>query len=946
MPKKTFTLNGFAGGLNTDSDLSDVVSQGNGQDEVAELNNLFLDEGGKVHGKLPIGTANDLTVEAQTSGAENMLIHDSKIYNKVGVYKVGEDVNYSGLADYQSINMKTTNTGEVNPTTPDSESVSPDMEFWSERKTGDANEWENITMFLGKSSPINTLSKGQICPLTDASVSFNWPERHIGSYMDLDGGGDTQHNYWHSRAIITNEVPFSGDGGANVAQWKYASESEMLAGEHVDEYNTGEEQTQAFARWMASTNPNSSFAVTGEGWEVGDELSTTNFYLDLQGGSDVNVDTTNFDHFQYWKSRYSAGDHVCECNAWLGFQLAGNAMDGATPITYYWYNNVGTEDDNGLFGQSVPIQIVGKDLIVDIKITHQEGLSELRFALESHYNANTTAHGQEEFCRTWSLSIGTLVNEGATNDFVRFTLPWDTAYHEGANYRNDVINKFIIIPVYSTDPDLGDASDLTANPSSAAPVCIMKIRELTFAPAGGRTDVGWFENYFILSSSSINAKGIHSIPVDLPDSGTPGTAAGLVNRLGGRTAKLKIYKTSASGTQGNIYYQQTNEDGSPLSDKYLLAEWSYANGCRKGNSADGAWTAWQTGSSPNYVELEFDDPPTSSTYILESGYPEGTEHVDAEWKHAAVVGRTAYIGNVKQPTTGSFESSKILKSAIGKSAGFPNLQYIDVEFGGDGITHMEGIGDRLFVFASTQMVVINVAQDIEFVEASFPHLGVNEARQVCKVGEGLAIVNASGVYLFDGDQIKDIKVEKNREIVIHPTSCAIAYSALLKYLLVWGWNNDDNDVAVYSLKTDSWVGARLDTMALPTSEVVAGPNGRAYFCVNTDEYYLGAVDNDSGTDKSTILRTGKLSMGDIARNKKFYKIYINVTNPNGYTLYWSTTTTSSWTVASNSMSTGNNEIALSGASGKYIMLKLEGSSARTDFEMGELSIIYREKSIK
>ena len=135
-------------------------------------------------------------------------------------------------------------------------------------------------------------------------------------------------------------------------------------------------------------------------------------------------------------------------------------------------------------------------------------------------------------------------------------------------------------------------------------------------------------------------------------------------------------------------------------------------------------------------------------------------------------------------------------------------------------------------------------------------------------------------------------------------------------------------------------------MALPTSEVVAGPNGRAYFCVNTDEYYLGAVDNDSGTDKSTILRTGKLSMGDIARNKKFYKIYINVTNPNGYTLYWSTTTTSSWTVASNSMSTGNNEIALSGASGKYIMLKLEGSSARTDFEMGELSIIYREKSIK
>lgn len=92
------------------------------------------------------------------------------------------------------------------------------------------------------------------------------------------------------------------------------------------------------------------------------------------------------------------------------------------------------------------------------------------------------------------------------------------------------------------------------------------------------------------------------------------------------------------------------------------------------------------------------------------------------------------------------------------------------------------------------MVVINVAQDIEFVEAQFPHLGVGHPRQVCKIGEGLAIVNASGVYLFDGESITDIKSEKNRTMSLHSTP-AIGYIAKLKYIILWGWNADDNDVA-------------------------------------------------------------------------------------------------------------------------------------------------------
>ena len=102
----------------------------------------------------------------------------------------------------------------------------------------------------------------------------------------------------------------------------------------------------------------------------------------------------------------------------------------------------------------------------------------------------------------------------------------------------------------------------------------------------------------------------------------------------------------------------------------------------------------------------------------------------------------SYIVRGYQP----FDGSLIMKSAIGRPAGFSDLSYIDMEFGGDEITVMEPAGDRLFVFTANKLVIINVAQDIEFVEGEFESYGITKNQQVCKVGEGLAWVNKYGVF--------------------------------------------------------------------------------------------------------------------------------------------------------------------------------------------------------
>ena len=44
MPKKTFTFNGFLGGLHFDSDESDLTSAGKGKDELLRSEAFFMDE--------------------------------------------------------------------------------------------------------------------------------------------------------------------------------------------------------------------------------------------------------------------------------------------------------------------------------------------------------------------------------------------------------------------------------------------------------------------------------------------------------------------------------------------------------------------------------------------------------------------------------------------------------------------------------------------------------------------------------------------------------------------------------------------------------------------------------------------------------------------------------------------------------------------------------------
>ena len=439
--------------------------------------------------------------------------------------------------------------------------------------------------------------------------------------------------------------------------------------------------------------------------------------------------------------------------------------------------------------------------------------------------------------------------------------------------------------------------------------------ELSFATSGA---LGWTESkvQFLESDTRNNSESLTS-------SYTTTIEADEKNLL-----NIKIYEPTTAGYTGNLYFQTLDDsDGVSTNARFLLAKVDKDRGAKKVGAAE--WTPW----SSNKVVFSFSNIPRESTFELESGYPERTEHVNAIWETAATNGRQVYIGNIHSPgittqlkfaqgavdnieadinwaeagfsvgdvittsgaangaNNGTFkitalsgddislqteagggvtltsetvicnvgvrDTDKILKAPVGKLYGFSDLNFVDLELGAGTIKVLKTSGDRLLVFSEDTLTVLNIAQDYEYLEATLPGYGVDYSRQVTQVEEGVAFVNSSGVFFFDGNKINNISASLIDSVGFSNAS-RIGYEPIEKIILVWKDAADD-EVFGYSLKTNSWV-TEVDNMELPITNSVAYKSNM-YF-VN-DSNALQKVSNGT-TARNIELETGRISCGSLA----------------------------------------------------------------------------------
>ena len=252
------------------------------------------------------------------------------------------------------------------------------------------------------------------------------------------------------------------------------------------------------------------------------------------------------------------------------------------------------------------------------------------------------------------------------------------------------------------------------------------------------------------------------------------------------------------------------------------------------------------------------------------------------------------------------------------------------------------------------------------------HMGIANAKQVCKVGEGVAFVNATGTYFFDGEQLQTLNDLRLNTLYIDPDNCSIGYDANRSILYVWA---EAAKVYFYSFVTQSWIG-RIEPASPfnvePDTNVVNGKNGYSFFEQGGEYYALGLTNAFADVQANAVhLETGRIGLGNLAQNKKFYKVNISLTNgiDNNMRLYWRTneTMTEYWTDEADVDSSGNdkgiwlpngtglNELKLTGARGKWIQLKLMSKTATStigngnaplDMTIGDIAVIFRGRIIK
>tara|TARA_R100000278_G_scaffold80276_1_gene62022 strand:+ start:1350 stop:6047 length:4698 start_codon:yes stop_codon:yes gene_type:complete len=246
------------------------------------------------------------------------------------------------------------------------------------------------------------------------------------------------------------------------------------------------------------------------------------------------------------------------------------------------------------------------------------------------------------------------------------------------------------------------------------------------------------------------------------------------------------------------------------------------------------------------------------TFEIRNGYSNESKSIAAKYKSIVVANRRAYIGGVKQYEfgTGTINADgncaketsivstaakldRMIKSPVNQFDVFPEENFIDVAVNdGESITHLAAYNGRLLQFKEGNLYIINISEDIEYLENQYKYLGVNSGYQVVETDIGIAWVNPSGCYIYSENGISTISenilfgaaADETQFGIFSSwsefigTSGMIGYIPLLKQLVVFQdptTSQDLGHILIFDLKTKSWTYGKNKVTGKPKSNVIS-----------------------------------------------------------------------------------------------------------------------------
>jgi hypothetical protein len=179
---------------------------------------------------------------------------------------------------------------------------------------------------------------------------------------------------------------------------------------------------------------------------------------------------------------------------------------------------------------------------------------------------------------------------------------------------------------------------------------------------------------------------------------------------------------------------------------------------------------FEIGSSTGVAdECEMLEPSLVTTYEVKSGLDAIEKSVISQYRSAVVVGRRVYAGGLmvqNEDETKDIMADAMIKTPVNKFDTFPLSRIIEASVrDGDEIIKLEEYADRILQFKKNKVHIINVSQEIEFLEDTFTHKGISHPAAACKTDFGVAWVNRLGCYLYDGQKVHNLLEKGGRQII-------------------------------------------------------------------------------------------------------------------------------------------------------------------------------------
>ena len=438
-------------------------------------------------------------------------------------------------------------------------------------------------------------------------------------------------------------------------------------------------------------------------------------------------------------------------------------------------------------------------------------------------------------------------------------------------------------------------------------------------------------------------------------------------------------------TGAKIYWKKVDSAYVAYDDAYLLLECDWIQGV-KSPHADSyiAWADQGTTGVLKSGEIEFTDEPRFETYRTQTGFSEDVVSLAARYKTAVVVNRMTYIGNIfaknKESTAAAVVmGDAMIKSPVNQFDSFPTDRILEVTIrDGDEIIHLAEFADRILQFKKKKLYIINVSQEIEFLEDELDNKGVNNPGSVAKTDMGIVWANKHGVFLYDGQKVTNLLERGGLKIISDSEwdsflpadkDPMVGYIPNKRQVIVADAVDagGDGSIFLFDFVTQSWIkGVAATITDAVKSNFVIDWDGELIYHDGSNAIQW----NDAPASSSISIKTKDIDFGDPGVKKNIYKVYvsykgdasavtvsyqINGDTDAGSPFYRTTADGSS--DGTNSDTTPLLNVAtddwvpgelkpVSSINNVYSFQLIFGGTAAADFEINDISIVYRKKGIR